>query len=613
MGSKAGTLGRNGAAFFYNGRIVIMFEELGVKQAKYGDKEMVSLCVIATLVKDKFVRGEIVSDSCGYYPPDYVSLHHMDGWMLAESILECGYSMVMVVEQLEKMTGLVLTDLDERTRCKDLLDSKPFCEFACDVLTPEGMRYYAKATSSSSLIESAFTLIPKTNAAKKWTDDATEKWCKENESYLPEMVREFNEEYLGKTTKPTEEVTMEAALDVSSMFIGSVANADNLLKALTDGKLTTGVVHDLMQRANDSARLTKENDDLKIQVKAKPKSVAPTKFAGTADDLTGEVTWLKASTVFGLSGVMVDLMSFDVPVWEWKDAKGNVVSHPEAPVVDEHYKFDGRLFEALRSVINKDFLWIWGHTGAGKSSLIEQIAARLKFPLITMSMDGEITRMDLIGQTKLTEKGGVTVTEFAEGVLPNAMQRPCILLMDEMDFIKGDVAYCLQTVLNSKEGTLNLLEDAGRIVERHPWSMICATANTNGRGDESGRYNYARKQSGALLNRFTTWMKVDYLTYRDELSLLKRVVPELGKDDAETICKYAKEHRSAFLKDDVEMALSLRNLIAMAQKYVDFKQFIPEEAKAMSLAFESTITNAASEDDAIAVKGIQQRIFGGAS
>jgi len=587
-----------------------MFEELGVKQAKYSDSEMHSLCVIAALVKGEFTKGELFTESpLSYFPPDYVSLHHMDGWMLAESILEDGYPMD-VIPQLELITGLVWDELAEDTRVQDVLMSKPFLEFAHDVLAFEGKQKYSSAIKKGRMFGYMFD----TNRARGWIDNSTEKWCKENESYLPEMVRDFNEEYgQGTTTKPTEEVTMEAALDVSSMFIGSVANADNLLKALTDGKLTTGVVHDLMQRANDSARLTKENDDLKIQVKAKPKSVAPTKFAGTADDLTGEVTWLKASTVFGLSGVMVDLMSFDVPVWEWKDAKGNVVSHPEAPVVDEHYKFDGRLFEALRSVINKDFLWIWGHTGAGKSSLIEQIAARLKFPLITMSMDGEITRMDLIGQTKLTEKGGVTVTEFAEGVLPNAMQRPCILLMDEMDFIKGDVAYCLQTVLNSKEGTLNLLEDAGRIVERHPWSMICATANTNGRGDESGRYNYARKQSGALLNRFTTWMKVDYLTYRDELSLLKRVVPELGKDDAETICKYAKEHRSAFLKDDVEMALSLRNLIAMAQKYVDFKQFIPEEAKAMSLAFESTITNAASEDDAIAVKGIQQRIFGGAS
>ena len=588
-----------------------MFEELGVKQAKYGDKEMISLCVIAALVKGEFHRGVLFKGSppITYFPPDYVSLHHMDGWMLAESILEDGlldwHEWRM---QLELMTGLVWDELDEETRVTDMLKAKPFLEFAHDVLAFEGKQKYLSAVKSGDIFG-----MSDPHSVRGWKDNSTEAWCKDNEANLPEMVQKFNEEYLGKTTKPTEEVTMEAALDVSSMFIGSVANADNLLKALTDGKLTTGVVHDLMQRANDSARLTKENDDLKIQVKAKPKSVAPTKFAGTADDLTGEVTWLKASTVFGLSGVMVDLMSFDVPVWEWKDAKGNVVSHPEAPVVDEHYKFDGRLFEALRSVINKDFLWIWGHTGAGKSSLIEQIAARLKFPLITMSMDGEITRMDLIGQTKLTEKGGVTVTEFAEGVLPNAMQRPCILLMDEMDFIKGDVAYCLQTVLNSKEGTLNLLEDAGRIVERHPWSMICATANTNGRGDESGRYNYARKQSGALLNRFTTWMKVDYLTYRDELSLLKRVVPELGKDDAETICKYAKEHRSAFLKDDVEMALSLRNLIAMAQKYVDFKQFIPEEAKAMSLAFESTITNAASEDDAIAVKGIQQRIFGGAS
>ena len=587
-----------------------MFEQLGVKQAKYGDKEMVSLCVIALFVKSEFENGTL-GHGRGRCPTDYVELNHMDGWMLAESILEDGYALGDAISELEKMTGLVWDNFDAGRRCKRVLTSPPFRKFLEEVLTFQGLQEFSSAIKGA---ESNFASLSHSNETRGWADNTTEKWANNNEGYLLEMVREWKEEKgeVAATTKPTEEVTMEA-LEFSGMFVGTAATADPVLKALTAGKLTTGIVEEIMQRASHSDRLVAENNDLKIKISAKPKSIAPTKFAGTADDLAGEVTWLKACDVFGLKGVMVDLMSFDVPVWEWKDAKGNVVDHPEAPVVDEHYKFDGRLFEALRSVINKDFLWIWGHTGAGKSSLIEQIAARLKFPLITMSMDGEITRMDLIGQTKLTEKAGVTITEFVEGVLPNAMQRPCILLMDEMDFIKGDVAYCLQTVLNSKEGTLNLLEDAGRIVERHPWSMICATANTNGRGDESGRYNYARKQSGALLNRFTTWMKVDYLTFRDELSLLKRVVPELSKEEAETICKYAKEHRSAFLKDDVEMALSLRNLIAMSQKYVDYKQFVPEESKAMEQAFKITITNAASEDDAIAVKGIQQRIFGGAS
>ena len=589
-----------------------MFEQLGVKQAKYSDTQMVSLCVIALFVKSNFMKGELNQSGLSYLPPDFVELNHMDGWMLAESFLEDGYSLDAAISELEKMTGLVWADLNSHHQEKLILSAKGFVEFADEVLTSAGSAMLWPVISERAT--RVFQTLRDSNSQRQWTKDSTYQWCMENEENLPEMVREWKEEKgeVAATTKPTEEVTMEA-LEFSGMFVGTAATADPVLKALTAGKLTTGIVEEIMQRASHNDRLVAENKDLKIKVSAKPKSIAPTKFAGTADDLSGEVTWLKAFEVFGLKGAMVDLMSFDVPVWEWKDAKGNVVDHPEAPVVDEHYKFDGRLFEALRSVINKDFLWIWGHTGAGKSSLIEQIAARLKFPLITMSMDGEITRMDLIGQTKLTEKAGVTITEFVEGVLPNAMQRPCILLMDEMDFIKGDVAYCLQTVLNSKEGTLNLLEDAGRIVERHPWSMICATANTNGRGDESGRYNYARKQSGALLNRFTTWMKVDYLTFRDELSLLKRVVPELSKEEAETICKYAKEHRSAFLKDDVEMALSLRNLIAMSQKYVDYKQFVPEESKAMEQAFKITITNAASEDDAIAVKGIQQRIFGGAS
>ena len=427
-------------------------------------------------------------------------------------------------------------------------------------------------------------------------------------------VKELREEIAGRrlievTASTT--TTKELSMDMQDVFVGDKNVADSVLKGLTDGRLTMKVLEGLTERASQAGTYEAEIKELKVLAASRPKVALPTKFEGvTGSELVGELSWCKASEVFGLKGKAKEVMTFDVPVWTWTNKNGEEMEHPEVPTVDDHYKFDGRLFEAIRAVMNKDFLWIWGHTGAGKSSLIEQIAARLKFPLVTVSMDGEITRMDLIGQTKLSEKAGVTITEFVEGVLPNAMSRPSILLMDEMDFVRGDVAYALQTVLNSKSGTLNLLEDGGRVVQRHPWSMICATANTNGRGDESGRYNYAKRQSGALLNRFTSWMKVDYLTKRDEMGLLKRVVPELSAEEVEQLCTYAKEHRTAFLKDDIEMALSLRNLVALGQKYIDYKVWLGDDSKAMSQAFENTITNAASEDDAIAINGIRQRVIG---
>ena len=417
------------------------------------------------------------------------------------------------------------------------------------------------------------------------------------------------EEYAAVTASTT--TTEEVSMNMQDVFVGDKNVADSVLKGLTDGRLTMAVLEGLTVRASQAGTYEAEIKELKVLAASRPKVALPTKFEGvTGSELVGELSWCKASEVFGLKGKAKEVMTFDVPVWTWTNKNGEEMEHPEVPTVDDHYKFDGRLFEAIRAVMNKDFLWIWGHTGAGKSSLIEQIAARLKFPLVTVSMDGEITRMDLIGQTKLSEKAGVTITEFVEGVLPNAMSRPSILLMDEMDFVRGDVAYALQTVLNSKEGTLNLLEDGGRVVQRHPWSMICATANTNGRGDESGRYNYAKRQSSALLNRFTSWMKVDYLSKKDEVGLLKRVVPELSAEEVEQLCTYAKEHRTAFLKDDIEMAMSLRNLVALGQKYIDYKVWLGDDTKAMAQAFENTITNAASEDDAIAINGIRQRVIG---
>ncbi len=423
-----------------------------------------------------------------------------------------------------------------------------------------------------------------------------------------ESYESSEEEVMEETTTTTKGTK---SMSIKEMFAGDLNVADSVLKGLTDGNLTMAYLEGQYNRASKVDGLESEVKELKVIAASRPKTMLPTKFESVSgSELVGQLEWLKASDIFDLKGTAKSYMSFDVPVWTWKDKDGEVVEHPEVPTVDGHYKFDGRLFEAIRAVMNKDFLWIWGHTGAGKSSLIEQIAARLKFPLVTVSMDGEITRMDLIGQTKLTEKSGVTVTEFIEGVLPNAMQRPSILLMDEMDFVRGDVAYALQTVLNSKSGTLNLLEDGGRVVHRHPWSMIVATANTNGRGDESGRYNYAKRQSSALLNRFTSWMKADYLSKRDEVSLLKRVVPELTTEEVDQLCNYAKEHRAAFLKDDIEMAMSLRNLVALGQKYIDYKVFLNDDKASMTLAFENTITNAASEDDAVAINGIRQRVIG---
>ena len=431
-------------------------------------------------------------------------------------------------------------------------------------------------------------------------------------SYRPSL-EEFNRELMqateSETTTKEEEVKMTVKSD---MFVGDKKICNDLLSAVSDGKLSVEIISDLAERAESVGALEDKIKVLERYAASRPKTALPESFKGVSStDLKGELTWQKASVVFNLtSKAQKEMMSFDVPVWSWANAGGELCNHPEVPVVDDFYKFDSRLFDALRAVMNRDFMWIWGHTGAGKSSLIEQIAARLNFPLVTVSMDGEITRMDLIGQTKLTEKKGVTVTEFVEGVLPNAMSRPSILLMDEMDFVRGDVAYALQTVLNSKSGTLNLLEDGGRVVQRHPWSMICATANTNGRGDESGKYNYAKRQSGALLNRFTTWMKVDYLKRADELVLLKRIAPQLTDKEAEELCNYAKEHRAAFLKDDIEMAMSLRNLTALAEKYIDYKEFYGDETNAMKQAFKNTITNAASEDDAIAINGIRQRVIG---
>ena len=136
-------------------------------------------------------------------------------------------------------------------------------------------------------------------------------------------------------------------------------------------------------------------------------------------------------------------------------------------------------------------------------------------PFIRVNLDSEISRFDLVGKdvlkTEFNEetKETMTVSEFLEGILPRALKMPCVLCMDEIDFIRPDVAYVLQSITEGKGMRLN--EDGGRWIEPHPEFNICATANTVGQGDEFGMYQGARPQSMAFIDRFPVFIKVPYM------------------------------------------------------------------------------------------------------
>lgn len=319
---------------------------------------------------------------------------------------------------------------------------------------------------------------------------------------------------------------------------------------------------------------------------------------------SGKVTTMPAHEAFGLTRAK-DTFDFKVPVWEWDGV------HPHVPELDEDYVF--RPFELLRclfALISNQRCYLHGHTGSGKTTLIEQIAARLNWPFMRVNFDSEITRMDLIGRDVLTNEGGTTSSKFVDGILPQMMSGPYIGCFDEIDFVRPDVAYVMQRALEGNG--LMLTEDGGRMVKPHKLFRMFATGNTVGQGDEFGMYQGARPQSMAFLDRFTVWVKVDYLKPADRKRLIKNNLPKLPEDLASKLNDYVTEHLEAFTTSKVMQPISPRGFLSLGHAMIAFTQFYPETKRgaAVEQAIETVILDRASVQDRAVLKGIAQRVFG---
>ena len=316
----------------------------------------------------------------------------------------------------------------------------------------------------------------------------------------------------------------------------------------------------------------------------------------------GEVVMTMASDIFTeINGELSGLLKFEVPVFEWDG------HHRDVPTVDANYEYDTKaLYRVLQGIVDSNNTYLFGHTGTGKSTLVEQVCARLNFPLVRVNFDSEISRMDLVGRDTLIEENGMTVSKFVDGVLPDALSRPCILLCDEVDFIRPDVMYVFQRVLEGNG--LLISEDGGRKVTANPWFRLIATANTCGQGDESGMYMGARPQSMATLDRFENWVSVDYMEPEKETAWLKNSNPLLPDPIADMLVKYAGEHRVAFMDGKIMQPLSPRGLRAMARRFVSAMALINDQADALGEAFGSTILDRCTSQDKVVLEGLYQRI-----
>mgnify|MGYP001373625571 CR=1 FL=1 len=244
------------------------------------------------------------------------------------------------------------------------------------------------------------------------------------------------------------------------------------------------------------------------------------------------------------------------------------------PEIDKTYKFDRDTTLAIISgfAFNKRVL-IQGYHGTGKSTHIEQIAARLNWPCIRVNLDSHISRIDLIGKDAIVLKDGKQVTQFNEGILPWSIQNPVALVFDEYDAGRPDVMFVIQRILEV-EGKLTLL-DQNKVIEPHPSFRLFATTNTVGLGDVTGLYHGTQQINQGQMDR---WHIVSTLNYLDVSQELKVVLSKVGdmkttkhQEVIRNMIKLANLTRNGFANGDISTLMSPRTVISWAQNYKIFK------------------------------------------
>lgn len=274
------------------------------------------------------------------------------------------------------------------------------------------------------------------------------------------------------------------------------------------------------------------------------------------------------------------------------------------PDLDEAYCFDLETTMAiLVAFAHNRRLLIQGRHGSGKSSHIEQVAARLNWPTVRVNLDGQITRTDLIGRDAIVLREGKQVTEFREGILPWAFQHPVALVFDEYDAGRPDVMFAIQRVLEL-EGRLTLL-DGNRVLRPHPGFRLFSTANTVGLGDATGLYHGTQLLNHAQLDRWNLVARLDYLRPDDEIGIV--LAKTRGYDDDEgrkavaSMVAMANLTRSGFAAGDVSAVMSPRTVITWAENARLFGD--------LRLAFRLTYLNRCDDFERPIVAEYYQRCF----
>ena len=275
------------------------------------------------------------------------------------------------------------------------------------------------------------------------------------------------------------------------------------------------------------------------------------------------------------------------------------------PKVDPDYKFDRDTTLAILAgfSFNKRVL-IQGYHGTGKSTHIEQVAARLNWPCIRVNLDSHISRIDLIGKDAIVLKDGKQVTEFKEGILPWSIQNPIALVFDEYDAGRPDVMFVIQRVLESN-GNFTLL-DKNKVLEQHDFFRMFATTNTVGLGDTTGLYHGTQQINQGQMDRWNIVSTLNYLNHEKELEIIlaknKKFNNKEGKEKISNMIKVAELSRKGFMAGDISTVMSPRTVMHWAENTEIFKD--------LGYAFRITFLNKCDEIEKKIISEYYQRCFG---
>ena len=280
-------------------------------------------------------------------------------------------------------------------------------------------------------------------------------------------------------------------------------------------------------------------------------------------------------------------------------------SNEYVPSIDKSYNFDPDTTKSiLAGFSNNRRVLIQGYHGTGKSTHIEQVAARLNWPCVRINLDSHISRIDLIGKDAIILKDGKQITEFQDGILPWAYQNPVALVFDEYDAGRPDVMFVIQRVLEAA-GKLTLL-DQSRVIDPHKYFRLFATANTVGLGDTSGLYHGTQQINQGQMDRWNIVSSLNYLKNQTEekitLSKVKELNTKEGKEIIKSMVNTADLTRSGFINGDISTVMSPRTVITWAENYLLFND--------LEYSFKLSFLNRCDELERSVIEEYFQRSFG---